>query len=76
MTPTRDRLENLVIRIQNDFLDHPTLALTSPMAQKRFGIDEHTCLGVFDALVEAHVLGVQGETYRKLFHGRNAQRAA
>ena len=30
MTATRDRLENLVMRIQTDYLEHPTLTLTLP----------------------------------------------
>jgi hypothetical protein len=76
MRPTRDCIENLLIRIQNDFLDRPTLALTSPEAQKRFGIDERTCAGVFDALVDARVLAVHEGTYRKSFHRFNARRAA
>ena len=76
MTLTRDRLEDLLIRIQNDFLDQPRLALTSPEAQQRFGIDEFTCTGVFRALVDAHVLAVREGTYRKLFHQSTAQRAA
>jgi hypothetical protein len=32
MTATRDRVENLVMRIQTDYLEHPTLALTLPAA--------------------------------------------
>ena len=30
MTATRDRIEQLVLRIQSEFLAHPTLALTLP----------------------------------------------
>ena len=33
MTSTRDRIESLVMRIQTDYLEHPTLALTLPAAQ-------------------------------------------
>ena len=40
MTANRDRIEDLVLRIQSGFLDNPTLALTQPAAEKRFGIDE------------------------------------
>jgi len=56
MTATRGRIERLVMRIQTDFLQHPTLTLTLPAAQKRFGIDEVTCAGVLGALVDARVL--------------------
>src|SRR6187401_2587739 len=45
MTATRERIEDLVVRIQSAFLDNPTLALTQPAAEKRFGIDEVTCAG-------------------------------
>jgi hypothetical protein len=33
MTATRDRIEDLVMRIQTDYLEHPALALTLPAAQ-------------------------------------------
>ena len=56
MTATRGRIEHLVVRIQADFLDNPTLALTVPAAEKRFGLDEVACAGVLGALVEARVL--------------------
>ena len=46
MTATRGQIENLVMRIQTDFLEHPTLSLTLPAAQRRFGVDEVTCAGV------------------------------
>lgn len=38
MTATRARIEQLVVRIQSDVLDNPTLAL--PAAEERFGFDE------------------------------------
>ncbi len=56
MTTTRGRIENLVMRVQADFLENPRLALTLPDTQKRFGIDEVTCAAVLGALVEARVL--------------------
>ena len=56
MTPTRGRIEKLVMQIQNAFLENPTLSLTLPAAQWRFGADEATCAGVLDMLVDARVL--------------------
>ena len=38
------------------FLENPTLSLTLPAAQRRFGADEVTCAGVLGALVDAGVL--------------------
>ena len=76
MTATRDRIENLVLRIQRDFLDHPTLALTLPAAEQRFGIDEVTCVGVLGALVDARVLTEQEGAYRRHFPRLAARRAA
>jgi hypothetical protein len=75
MTATRGRIENLVMRIQSDFLDNPALALTRPTAQRRFGIDEVTCVGVLGALVEARVLTERDGTFRKYFP-RPTRRAA
>jgi hypothetical protein len=40
MTATRARIQQLVVRIQSDVLDNPTLALTLPAAGERFGLDE------------------------------------
>ena len=77
MTATRDRIENLVVRIQSDFLDNPTLALTLPAAEKWFAIDEVACAAVLGVLVDARagrclsqVLSTTGRnssrlTYRK-----------
>jgi hypothetical protein len=76
MTETRDRIENLVVRIQSDFLDNPTLALTLPAAEKRFGIDEVACAGVLGALVDARVLTEREGAYRRYFPPQAARRAA
>lgn len=65
MTATRGQIENLVVRIQSDFLDNPTLALTLPAAEKRFGIDEVACVGVLGALVDARVLTEREGAYRR-----------
>jgi hypothetical protein len=56
MTATRGRIENLVTRIQDDFLRTPWLALTSVTAGERFGVDETTCEAVLNALTDAHVI--------------------
>ncbi|HLG57583.1 MAG TPA: hypothetical protein VI485_19730 [Vicinamibacterales bacterium] len=76
MTATDGRVEHLVMRIQSDFLDHPTLALTPPAAQKRFGIDEVTCTSVLGVLVDARVLTQRDGCYRRNFPRRVASRAA
>lgn len=76
MTATRCQLESLVMRIETDFLDNPRLALTLPAAQKRFGIDERTCTGVLEALVDAHVLTQREQAYRRYFPRLAARRAA
>ena len=76
MTATRDRIENLVLRIQSDFLDNPALALTLLTARKRFGIDEITCGGVLGVLVDAGVLTKREGAYRRHLPRRVAPRAA
>jgi hypothetical protein len=76
MIATRERLERLVIRIQNSFLEHPHLALTSPMAEKRFGVDETTCAAVLATLADARVLIERDGIYRRRFPGPSARRAA
>jgi hypothetical protein len=55
-THIRCGIEDLVVRIQADFLTTPWLALRLPAAQERFGVDEVTCEAVLDALTEARVL--------------------
>ena len=56
MRATRGRIENLVMRIQDDFLRTPCLALTSATARERFGVDEISCEAVLNALADAHVV--------------------
>ena len=68
MTPDRRRIENLVMRIEGEFLETPGLVLTLPQAQRRFGIDEITCAAVLDALVDSHVLyKTRHRMYGRLF---------
>ena len=76
MTATCSRIENLVVRIQSDFLDNPTLALTLPAAEKRFGIHEVECAGVLGALVDARVLTERKGAYRRYFPSQATRRAA
>lgn len=76
MTATRDRIENLVMRIQTDYLEHPTLALSLPASQTRFGVDENTCAGVLGALVEARVLTQRDGAYSRYFPRVAGRRAA
>ena len=76
MTATRCQIEDLVMRIETDFLDNPRLALTLPAAQQRFGIDDRTCAGPLGALVDAHVLTQRERTYRRYFPRLAARRAA
>jgi hypothetical protein len=67
MTPTRDRIESLVIQIQSAFLENPTMSLAMPAAQRRFGVDEATCAGTLGALVDARVLIKREGVYRRSF---------
>jgi hypothetical protein len=54
MTP--NTIELLVTRIQEAYLDKPSLKLNLPQAQMRFSTDPATCAAVLDALVGARVL--------------------
>ena len=67
MTLTRSQIESLVMRIQTAFLEHPTLSLTLPAAQRWFGADEVTCAAVLDALAEARVLTRSDGGYIRYF---------
>ena len=67
MTTTR-RIEDLVMRIEGEFLDTPGLMLTVADAQRRFGLDEITCEAVLDALVDSAVLfKTRDRVYGRLF---------
>ena len=76
MTPTRDRLESLVMQVQTAFLENPALSLTLPTAQRRFGIDDVTCAGVLGALVDARVLTERQGAYRRYLPRPGVQPAA
>ena len=75
-TWTRSRIESLVTLMQSAFLDHPTLSLTRSAARRRFGVDDITCAGVLDALVDAGVLARRAGVYRRHFPRPAARPAA
>jgi hypothetical protein len=58
-TPTSKRrrgIEDLVLRIESEFLAVPDLQLTVSEAERRFASDEIACEAVLEALVDAAVL--------------------
>ena len=65
---SRRRIEDLVMRIEGEFLETPGLRLTIPEAERRFGADEITCEAILDALVDAAVLfRTRDRAYGRLF---------
>ena len=56
MTFDSDRVVELVIRVQGDFLETPALRLTLGDAERRFGADRHMCEAVLGTLVNSGVL--------------------
>lgn len=72
----RRRIQDLVVRMQQVFLDAPAFRLTLPQARRRFATSAATCEAVLNLLVEAGVLSrtSQGE-YVRLFP-RSIGRAA
>jgi len=64
----KQRIEDLLMRIEGEFLELPGLRLTMSQAQRRFGIDEITCEAVLDALVDSGVLFKTADrVYGRLF---------
>ena len=64
----RRRIEDLVVRIESEFLETPELRLTVSEAGRRFETDELTCEAVLDALVDAAVLfKTPDRVYGRLF---------
>jgi hypothetical protein len=49
-------IQDLVVRIQGEFLETPGLALRPDDATRRFGVDRIVCEAVLTALVDANVL--------------------
>ena len=73
----RRRIQDLVVRMQQAFLDAPALRLTLPQARRRFSTDAAICAAVLSVLVEAGVLSrtSQGE-YVRLFPRSTGHAAA
>jgi hypothetical protein len=75
MAPNRTWVETLVTQVQGEFLETPTLRLTLPQAERRFGIDRVSCEAVLGALVDAHVLARSADGRYARFFPRFAQAA-
>ena len=61
------RIQDLVVSMQQAFLDAPALRLTLPNAQQLFAADAGTCEAVLNFLVDAGVLA-------RTPHGQYARR--
>jgi hypothetical protein len=61
MTLNPEHVEALVTRMQDAFLESPTLRLTLPQAERRFGVDRVTCDAVLGTLADATVLARTSE---------------
>ena len=53
---TASQIGDLVMRIQDDFLDDPRLRLTVADAERRYDVDAIACEAVLTALADATVL--------------------
>jgi hypothetical protein len=68
MTPNRAEIEQLVVRIQGEFLNAPALRLTLGQLARRVSVSASACEAVLHALVEAGVLTVTGAgSYERFF---------
>jgi hypothetical protein len=56
MTSELSLSQALLLRIQREYEEQPGLRLTSPQAQRLWGLDGHTCGAVLDVLVDTGVL--------------------
>lgn len=52
----QNRIETLVTRVQEAFLDRPSLRLSLPQAQMRFDTDAITAEAILEMLADAGVL--------------------
>jgi Fic family protein len=50
------RIEDVLQRIQGEFLEMPGLRLTAPQAQRLWGLERDTCDALLGALVDAKFL--------------------
>lgn len=73
MTTQGERITDLLVTIQNAFLDTPGLELTLEEARMIFGADRTTCRAILHALVDASVLTrTPNGAYARLFPMRYA----
>jgi len=64
-------IDNLLSRIQGEYLEMPGLCLTPRQAERLWGLDDETCSGVLDALVSNGFLGRAADgRYVRLTEGR------
>lgn len=57
MTPESTRsIDEVLRRVQVEFLDMPGLRLTEPQARRLWGLDSVSCEALLDALVDAKFL--------------------
>ena len=72
--PNRSR-DQLVRRIQSEYLEMPGLHLTRKQAQRLWALDDETCVAVLEVLVDQRFLvcGSDGR-YRRLTDGREPAR--
>jgi hypothetical protein len=50
------QIEDLIRRVRAEYLEMPGLCLTLAQAQRLWGVDEQTCIGVLDSLTSAKFL--------------------
>ena len=51
------RIDDVLQRIQGEFVEMPGLRLTAPQAQRLWGLDRDVCDALLAALVDARFLG-------------------
>ena len=74
MTPTRANVEELVVKIQGEFLNAPALRLTLGQVAQRVGAAANACEAVLHALVDSRVLAVTSAGAYERFFPRPADR--
>jgi hypothetical protein len=75
MTLTRAHVEELVVKIQGEFLNAPALRLTLGQVAQRVGAAASACEAVLHALVDSRVLAVTPAGTYERFFPRPADRA-
>jgi hypothetical protein len=57
MAPERSRsIDEVIRRVQGEFLEMPGLRLTEPQARRLWGLDAVSCSALLDALIDAEFL--------------------